>query len=49
MSRGIEIFDTGDNALGMNILSRANQIAAVEQWNVPRVRLSLPRLTRHLR
>ncbi|KAI0833816.1 hypothetical protein BC628DRAFT_1414551 [Trametes gibbosa] len=35
-SRGIEVFDTDLNTFGTNIFSRANQLAAVEQWNVPR-------------
>ncbi|KAH9847842.1 hypothetical protein C2E23DRAFT_740885 [Lenzites betulinus] len=34
-SRGIEVYDT-DTAFGRNIFSRANQLATVEQWNVPR-------------
>ncbi|KAI0636274.1 hypothetical protein C8Q77DRAFT_1102773 [Trametes polyzona] len=35
VSRGIEVFNS-DTPLGMNILARANHLAAVEQWNVPR-------------
>lgn len=36
VTRGIEVIDGMD--VGMNIIARANRLAAQEQWNVPQVR-----------
>ncbi|KAI0324255.1 hypothetical protein GY45DRAFT_1331733 [Cubamyces sp. BRFM 1775] len=37
ISRGVAIFDTSDTLFERNIITRANHLAAVERWNVPRV------------